>query len=69
MKNLPPDQVINPKTHNTSETYSTSPLEEPLASLMGLEDLTDLEDQEAHQPYPLDTSSLFNQSETSNKQE
>ena len=67
-KNPPPGQATNLKTHNTFETYSTLPLEETLVPLMGLEGLMDLEDQEAHQPYPLDTSSLFNQLETSNKQ-
>jgi len=67
MENPPQDQVTNPKTHNTSEIYSTSPLEELLVLLTGLGDLMDLEVQEVHQPYPLDTSSLFNQPETSNK--
>jgi hypothetical protein len=69
MKNLPLDQVINPKTPNISKTYSMLPSEEPLIPLMGLEGLRDLEDQEGHQPYPLDTLSLFNQLGTSNKQE
>jgi hypothetical protein len=63
------DQATSPKICNTSETYSILPLEEPLAPLMGLEDLTGLEAQEAHKPYHPDISSLFNQSETSSKQE
>jgi hypothetical protein len=52
MENLPQTQAISPKTHSTSETYSTLHLEEPLSPLTGLEGLAALEDQETPQTFP-----------------